>query len=116
MKMYVIDWELTHITSTAFDLGQMIGDLFETRHFKEIVAADWLIEGFMAGYGDLDDATAFRTAIQVGAHLICWGSRSSKGTPEQTEAAMRIGKDFVVRGWEKDKSFFNGTVLRCLFS
>ena len=86
------------------------------RHFKEILAADWLIEGFMAGYGNLDDATAFRTAIQVGAHLICWGSRSSKGTPEQTEAAMRIGKDFVVRGWEKDKSFFDGTVLRCLFS
>ena len=114
--MYVIDWELTHITSTAFDLGQMIGDLFETRHFKEIAAADWLIEGFMAGYGPLDEATAFRTAIQVGAHLVCWGSRSPQGTPEQIQAAMRIGKDLVVRGWEKDKSFFDRTVLKCLFT
>jgi hypothetical protein len=116
LKMYVIDWELTHITSAAFDLGQMIGDLFETTHFKGIEAADWLIGGIMEGHGALDDATAFRTAIQVGAHLICWGSRSPKGSTEQTEAAMRIGKDFMVRGWERDKSFFAGTVLKCLFS
>lgn len=112
--MYIIDWELTHITSPAFDLGQMIGDLFETRHFEGIEATEWLIEGFMDGYGPLDDDIAFRTAIQVGAHLICWGP--SKGTLQQVEAAMKIGRDFVVSGWKKDKSFFDTTVLKCLFA
>lgn len=111
--MYIIDWELTHITSTAFDLGQVIGDLFETRHFKGIEAAEWLIEGLMEGYGRLDEDVAFKTAIQVGAHLICWGP--TKGTVEQVEAAMETGRDFVVNGWKKEKRFFAGTALSCLF-
>jgi hypothetical protein len=116
LKIYVIDWELSHITSTAFDLGQMIGDLFETRHYEGIEATEWLIEAFMEGYGPVNNDIAFKTAVQVGAHLICWGSMAAKGSPEQTEHGLRIGCDFVVRGWEKDKAFFNGTVLKCLFS
>jgi hypothetical protein len=116
LKIYVIDWELSHITSTAFDLGQMIGDLFETRHYKDIEATEWLIEAFMDGYGPVNDDIAFKTAVQVGAHLICWGSMTAKGSPEQTEQGLRIGCDFVVRGWKKDKAFFNETVLKCLFS
>jgi thiamine kinase-like enzyme len=73
--MYVIDWELSHVTSPAFDLGQMLGDLFETRHFTGIEAGAWLMDAFMEGYGKLNEDLAFKTAIQVGAHLICWGSR-----------------------------------------
>lgn len=116
LTMYVVDWELTHITSTAFDLGQMVGDLFESRHFKNLEAAERLIEAFMEGYGPLDESTAFRTAIQVGVHLICWGPNPPKGTPEQVKAALAMGRDFVVRGWKKDREFFDGTVLKYLFS
>lgn len=114
--MYVTDWELSHVTSIAFDLGQMLGDLFETWHFKGIEAAVWLIESFKEGYGNLDDDLTFRTALQVGAHLICWCSRAPlRGTPEQVEDALRIGRDFVIHAHEKDRSFFDGTVLKCLF-
>lgn len=115
LKMYVIDWELSHITSTAFDLGQILGDLFETRHYKDIEATEWLIEAFMEGYGPVKDNVAFKTAIQVGVHLIGLGSRSAKGTPEQRDSALRIGGDFVASGWKKDRAFFDRTVLKCLF-
>jgi hypothetical protein len=114
--MYVIDWELSHITSTAFDLGQIVGDLFETRHYKGIEATEWLIEAFMEGYGPVEDSVAFKTVIGVGVHLIGLGSISAKGTPEQRDSALRIGGDFILRGWKKDKAFFDGTVLKCLFS
>jgi thiamine kinase-like enzyme len=38
LKVYVIDWELCQLSSVAFDLGQMFGELFELKHFKGIDA------------------------------------------------------------------------------
>lgn len=71
----------------------------------------------MQGYGYIEQDLAFETAIHVGTHLICWGSRvAGWGTQEQIEDVVRIGRDLVVRGWEKDTAFFEGTVLRCLFT
>jgi len=75
LKIYIIDWELSHLSSIAFDLGQMFAELFELKHFKDINAGVWLIESFMDGYGPVDVELAFRTAVHVGTHLICWGSR-----------------------------------------
>ncbi|RFU24330.1 hypothetical protein B7463_g11999, partial [Scytalidium lignicola] len=116
LKLYVIDWELSHISSIAFDLGQMFAEIYELKHFKDIDAGIWLIESFMKGYGKLDDSLAFKTAIHVGTHLICWGSRVSEwGSKEQVEAVVSIGRDFVVRAWNKDKQWFQNTALKCLF-
>jgi hypothetical protein len=116
IKLFVIDWELSHISSLAFDLGQMFAELFELKHFKDIDAGLWLIEAFMDGYGEVDEDFAFRTTMHVGVHLICWGSRvQGWGTKEQVEKLVEVGRDFVVKGWEKDGRFFKGTALKCLF-
>jgi hypothetical protein len=49
-------------------------------------------------------------------HLICWGPAiQGWGTKEQVEKVVEIGRDFVVKGWQKDKPFFEETVLKCLF-
>jgi thiamine kinase-like enzyme len=115
--MFVIDWELSHLSDLAFDLGQMFAELFELKHFKDIDAGVWLIEAFMKGYGKLEDQMAFRTAIHVGVHLICWGSRvQGWGSKEQVEKVVEVGRDFVVKGWEKDRGYFEGTALECLFA
>lgn len=117
MKVYIIDWELSHLSDLAFDLGQMISELFELKHFKNIDAGIWLIEALMKGYGKLEDEIAFRTAIHVGVHLICWGSRvPGWGTKEQVEKVVEIGRGFVVEGWNRDKNYFEKTALKCLFS
>ena len=114
--MFVIDWELSQIGSIAFDLGQMFAELFELKHFKDIDAGVWLIESFMEGYGKLDEDLSFKTAIHVGAHLICWGSTvQGWGTREQVEAVVEIGKGYVVNGWKQNRDFFDVTPLRCLF-
>jgi hypothetical protein len=116
IKLFVIDWELSHISSLAFDLGQMFAELFELKHFKDIDAGVWLIEAFMQGYGHIDDDFAFRTAIHVGVHLICWGPTiQGWGTKEQVEKVVEIGRNLVVKGWQKDKPFFEKTALKCLF-
>ena len=114
--MYIIDWELSHLSSIAFDLGQMFAELFELKHFKDIDAGVWLIESFMDGYGGIGEELAFKTAIHFGTHLICWGTRvEGWGTKEQIEMVVEVGRGFVVKGWEKDRQFFEGTALKCLF-
>lgn len=95
----------------------MFAELFELKHFKDIDAGVWLIESFMEEYGKLDQDLAFKTAIHVGAHLVCFGSRvQGWGTKEQVEAVVMVGRDWVVKGWEKDGEFFEGTALKCLFN
>ncbi|TVY41389.1 4-hydroxytryptamine kinase [Lachnellula subtilissima] len=117
LKLFIIDWELSHLSNHAFDLGQMFAELFELKHFKGLDAGVWLIEAFMKGYGKLEEQVAFRTAIHVGAHLICWGSRvQGWGTQEQIERVVEVGRDFIVKGWEKDRGYFEETPLRSLFT
>ncbi|RDL39456.1 uncharacterized protein BP5553_03796 [Venustampulla echinocandica] len=112
LNVLVVDWELSHLSTVAFDLGQMFAELFELKHFKGIDAGIWLIESFMQGYGPVEEDLAFNTAIHVGTHLICWGSTvQGWGTKEQIEGVVEIGRGFVVKGWEKDASFFKGTAL-----
>ncbi|THY41777.1 hypothetical protein D6C97_09750, partial [Aureobasidium pullulans] len=65
LKVFVIDWELSQVSSQAFDLGQVFAELFELKHFKDIDAGTWLIEAFMRGYGEIDEELAFKTAVHI---------------------------------------------------
>lgn len=98
----------------------MTGDLYERKHFNDVDTAMWAMQGFIDGYGRLSDEMAFRTAIHAGVHLIGWYTRRAPnaplmGTPEQIVGAMALGRDFIVKGWEKDKNWFEGSVLAPLF-
>jgi hypothetical protein len=114
--LFIIDWELSQIGSRALDLGQMIAELYETKLFKEIDCGMWIIEGFLEGYGPLSDKMAFRTAIHVGVHLVCWGSRvPGWGSQQQIEQVVKVGRNLIVQGWMENKEWFEGDSLRCLF-
>ncbi|KAJ5960800.1 uncharacterized protein N7479_007950 [Penicillium vulpinum] len=116
LTMFIVDWELSHIGSRALDLGQMIAELYETKLFKNADGGVWIIRGFLEGYGTLNDEMAFRTAIHVGVHLICWGSRvPGWGTEKQVEEVVKVGRDLIVHAWSKDKAWFAEGALGCLF-
>lgn len=115
-EVFIVDWELVHVGRRALDLAQMIAELYETKLFKNIDAGVWVIEGFLSGYGTLGDDTGLRTAIHVGVHLVCWGSRvPGWGTPKQVEEVVKVGRDLIVHGWERDRTWFEGHNLGCLF-
>ena len=112
LNVFIIDWELSHLGPIAFDLGQMFAELFELKHFRDIDAGVWLIESFTEGYGKIEKELAFKTAFQV-----CCGSRvQGWGTMEQVESVVGIGRDWFVKGWEKDADYFEGTPLKTLFA
>jgi hypothetical protein len=79
------------------------------------------MEGVIEGYGELSDDMAFRTAIYIGSHLIGWYNRRPlKGPrvapPEAIVAGLTVGMDFIIKGWERDREFFQGTMLASLFA
>ncbi|KAJ5109182.1 Aminoglycoside phosphotransferase [Penicillium angulare] len=115
-RMFAIDWELVQVGHKALDLGQMIAELYETKLFKGVEHGLWIIEGFQEGYGALSDEMAFRTAIHVGVHLVCWGSRvAGWGSQDQVEDVVRVGRDLILQAWAKNKSWFEQDAMGCLF-
>lgn len=104
----------------AYDLGHMIGDLYEAHHFHGSNIALMMIRGFIDGYGEIGDEMAFRTAIHTGAQLLGWYNRRApsdalKGAEEQVLSAVKISTHFIVGGWEREKQCFQGTPLAPLF-
>ena len=121
-KVAIIDWEIAQYGHFAYDLGQFIGDLCENQLLDspQSCKGQWAIQGFIRGYGELSDELAFRTVIHAGVHFIHWCVRRSSSewdflTQEEVTDAMKFGMDIVVKGWEKDRAWFQGTLLSPLF-
>lgn len=90
--------------------------MYELWLFKNMDEGKWMLEGFSAGYGNVDDEFAFRTAMHIGTHLVCFGSRvPGWGSAGQVEQVVRRGKELIVRAWHNDRDWFEAGDLACLF-
>jgi aminoglycoside phosphotransferase (APT) family kinase protein len=120
-ELFIIDWEFAQFGHRSCDLGQIVGDLYERKIYSNLDIAISTMEGVIAGYGALSDEMAFRTAIYVGVHLISWYNRRPRkgprvATTEEIVAGLTVGRDFMVKGWERDSKFFLGSALASLFA
>ncbi|PLB39177.1 uncharacterized protein BDW47DRAFT_124802 [Aspergillus candidus] len=114
--LLVTDWELTHVGPRALDLAQMLAELYQLKHFKNIDAGEWIARAFIEAYPPLSDDMAFRTLIHVGVHFVFWGSVvPGWGDEEQVEGIVRLGRDLIVNAWGRERGFFEGTLWGCLF-
>jgi hypothetical protein len=115
VPILVIDWEMVHLGVPSIDFGQMVAELYTVWLYKGSSAARWMMQGFVQGYGEVADQVAFRTAIQIGAHLICVTSTMGWGDSRQVEEAVAHGKDIIMHAWQKDRLWFHSAELGCLF-
>lgn len=117
LKLFIIDWELSQLSHPAFDLGQMIAELYELKHFKNIDAGLWLIKSFIEGYGEMNEEMKWKTIVHTGTHLVCWGSRvQGWGTKEQVEGVVEVGRNWILGAWGRDEKVFEGCVLENFFN
>jgi thiamine kinase-like enzyme len=114
MEIFIIDWEFAQFGHHAYDLGQICGDLYERKHFSNAVSAIWVIQGVINGYGPVSEEMAFRIAIHTGVHLICWALRRP-AIQERAEELVKLAVSFVVKGWEKDRRWFEDSALSSFF-
>ena len=112
----IVDWEMAQLGVLALDIGQCTAEMWQLKLYKAIDAGEWLIRGLAEGYGNLDADFAFRAIIHVGTHLIGFGSSvEGWGSREQQVQMVRTGKEILVKAWEKDREWFVGHPLECLF-
>jgi hypothetical protein len=116
LKIVVIDWEMSQVSSRAFDLGQCFAELYLLTHFRSVEAGSQCISVFMAGYGPVEEDLAFRVALHFGTHLLVWPCRvGGWGEGEIMEKCVKMGRDYCKHAYEKDKEFFKGGVLDKVF-
>jgi hypothetical protein len=105
--VFVVDWEVMSLGVRVRDVGQMIAELYQLKLFKDIDAGEWLVEGFLAGYGKLKTEEVFRTIIHVGCHLIVVGGTvPGWGSSEDVARVVTVGRDMIINGWEKNQAWF----------
>lgn len=117
VPIFVVDWEMTQLGVRNLDVGQMMAELYELWLYKNIEAGLWIMQGFAEGYGSVGEDFAFRTALQMGAHLVCFGtSVPGWGTPAQVEETARTGRELIVNAWQKNRAWFDRGELAFLFA
>lgn len=95
----------------------MAAELFQLFLFRKINAGLWMIQGLADGYGPVDEDFTFRAIVHLGAHLVCIApSAPGWGSAEDVERVIGVGRDVLLAAWRKDRAFFKGHELDCLFS
>ncbi|KAK3322631.1 kinase-like domain-containing protein [Apodospora peruviana] len=115
--VFVVDWEVISLGVPVRDVGQMIAELYMLKLFKDIDAGEWIIEGFVEGYGPLGgEDKVFRTLVHIGCHLVVVGGTvDGWGERGDVEGVVGFGRDMIVKGWEGNRKWFEGRVLGGLF-
>lgn len=115
--MLVVDWEMAQLGVLPLDLGQMLAEMYLLKLCKGIEAALQAVRGFLTGYGEMTEDFTFRTLLHLGTHIV-WiiAGVTAWGDGEETHRAMAVGRDIILRAWDKDKAWFIAGDLSCFFS
>ncbi len=117
MPVFVLDWEICHLGVRPVDVGQTVAELYRIGLVRDdIDAGRWMLEGFAAGYGFVDDDFAFRALLHAGAFLVVSGVFVvGWDTHPEGHARLAAAKELVLRAWNRDHAWFEATELACLF-
>ncbi|KAF5549313.1 phosphotransferase enzyme family [Fusarium mexicanum] len=115
--LYVIDWENSQVGVPSLDHGGMLGEMYVLWKYKHIDAGLWMLQGYAEGLGPWPEDATWRLALQVGVHLLSFGTMASGwGTTEEVEDMARLARDVIVRAWARDRSWFGKSDFACLFA
>ncbi|RSL95305.1 hypothetical protein CEP52_012152 [Fusarium oligoseptatum] len=114
ISLFIVDWENAQLGVENLDHGEMIGELYSLWLSQKTDAALWVMQGYSDGLGPRPTDFIWRLAVQVGVHLLSFGTFG--GTASQSEDVARHGKDIMVNAWKKNRAWFEECELSCLFA
>ncbi|KAJ4244771.1 hypothetical protein NW762_014348 [Fusarium torreyae] len=115
--MYVVDWENAQLGVPSLDHGEMLGEMYVLWLCNRVDAGLWMFQGYAEGLGPQSEASVWRNAIQLGVHLLSFGTLASGwDTPGKVEDMARLARDIIVKAWNKDRAWFEQSDLACLFT
>ncbi|RSL58423.1 hypothetical protein CEP54_007791 [Fusarium duplospermum] len=114
ISLFVIDWENGQLGVENLDHGEMIGELYSLWLSQKKDAALWVMQGYSDGLGPRPTDFIWRLAVQVGVHLLSFGTFG--GTSSQAEDVARHGRDIIVNASKKNQAWFDEGELACLFA
>lgn len=117
MPLFIVDWENAQLGVPCLDGGEMIGELYALYLCKKIDAGLWMIQGYAEGLGQWTESSAWRLTIQVGVHLLAFGTITpGMGTTVQIDDVAQMGRDIIVNAWRRNREWFDRGDLACLFT
>lgn len=114
--LFVVDWEMCHLSHPSVDFGEMIAEMYALWLYKSIDGGLWMMDGFIDGYGEVDEEFAFMTAVHVGTHLVCVTTGDPAWGAENYERVVATGRDIIVHAWKRHSKWFEKGNLACLFN
>ncbi|RSL64907.1 hypothetical protein CEP53_003900 [Fusarium sp. AF-6] len=114
ISLFIVDWENAQLGLENLDHGEMIGELYSLWLSQKTDAALWVLQGYSDGLGPRPTDFIWRLAVQVGVHLLSFGTLGS--TASQSEDVARHGRDIIVNAWKKNRAWFGESELSCLFA
>ncbi|KAI7766317.1 hypothetical protein LZL87_012555 [Fusarium oxysporum] len=111
------DYHPPEVGVPSLDHGGMLGEMYVLWKYKHIDSGLWILQGYPEGLGPQTEDAAWRVALQVGVHLLSFGTLASGwGTTEEVEDMARLARDIIVKAWTRDWSWFDKSDFACLFA
>ncbi|KAF4428787.1 phosphotransferase enzyme family [Fusarium acutatum] len=92
--------ENSQVGVPSLDHGGMLGEIYVLWKHKYIDAGLWMLQGYAEELGPWTEDAAWRVALQVGVHLLSFGTLASGwATTEEVEDMARLARDVIFRAW-----------------
>ena len=104
--VFVLDWELCHLSSITIDLGTMFAELYILYLFEESTSVPLISEAFLDTYGSLDVQDAYDPMVYRGVHLIIWPCRTEWSKSPKLMECTGYGCDILEKDREGNFEWF----------
>ncbi|KAF6815315.1 phosphotransferase enzyme family protein [Colletotrichum sojae] len=114
-RLFVVDWENAQFGVEGMDHGYMLGELYSI-WLKGADVGLWMFQGYAEGLGPMSEDKAWRIALQTGIYIVSLSTAiPGWSSSAQVEDVARKGRDIIVMAWNKERAWFDGSELACLF-
>jgi hypothetical protein len=113
--IFVLDWELCHLSSIVIDLGTMFAELYILYFFENSSSVPFILDSFLEAYGLIETADALDTMIYCGVHLIIWPCRTEWSEHPKLKECIQFGCSILENAYNGNAAWFKKGLFHKLF-